>query len=104
AGELGHLVSSEVWAPTERAARACPDAHAPGLLVLRPQCMRRPMLGRRVPPATSRAPYHSGMVRIRLFAALREAAGVPEVEAKAAPLQAILDDLGDPSADAWRAR
>jgi sulfur-carrier protein len=42
-----------------------------------------------------RAPYHSGMVRIRLFAALREAAGVPEVEAGAAPLQAILDELGD---------
>ena len=35
------------------------------------------------------------MVRIRLFAALREAAGVPEVEAPAAPLQAILDELGD---------
>jgi len=35
------------------------------------------------------------MVRIRLFAALREAAGVPEVEASAAPLGAILDDLGD---------
>ena len=42
-----------------------------------------------------RAPYHSGMVRIRLFAALREAAGVAEVEATAAPLQAILDELGD---------
>jgi molybdopterin converting factor small subunit len=35
------------------------------------------------------------MVRIRLVAALREAAGVPEVEAPAAPLQAILDGLGD---------
>ena len=35
------------------------------------------------------------MVRIRLFAALREAAGVPEVEAPAAPLQAILDELGE---------
>ena len=43
----------------------------------------------------SRATYHSGMVRIRLFAALREAAGVPEVEAPAAPLQAILDELGE---------
>jgi molybdopterin synthase sulfur carrier subunit len=42
-----------------------------------------------------RAPYHSDMVRIRLFAALREAAGVAEVEARAAPLQAILDELGD---------
>jgi 4-hydroxyphenylpyruvate dioxygenase len=30
------------------------------------------------------------MVRIRLFAALREAAGVPEVEAPAAPLQAAV--------------
>ena len=35
------------------------------------------------------------MVRIRLFAALREAAGVAEVEAPAAPLQAILEELGD---------
>jgi molybdopterin converting factor small subunit len=35
------------------------------------------------------------MVRIRLFAALREAAGVSEVAAPAAPLQAILDELGD---------
>src|ERR671913_703090 len=45
--------------------------------------------------ANSRAPYHSDMVRIRLFAALREAAGVAEVEAPPAPLQAILDELGD---------
>jgi sulfur-carrier protein len=35
------------------------------------------------------------MVRIRLFAALREAAGVAEVEASPGPLQGILDDLGD---------
>ena len=35
------------------------------------------------------------MVRIRLFAALREAAGVPEVQVRAAPLQTILDELGD---------
>jgi len=34
------------------------------------------------------------MVRVRLFAALREAAGVAEVEAPAGPLQAILDGLG----------
>jgi hypothetical protein len=31
----------------------------------------------RGPRSDCRAPYHSGMVRIRLFAALREAAGVP---------------------------
>ncbi|HEV3503983.1 MAG TPA: MoaD/ThiS family protein [Actinomycetes bacterium] len=35
------------------------------------------------------------MVRIRLFAALREAAGAAEVEAAPGPLQAILDDLGE---------
>ena len=35
------------------------------------------------------------MVRVRLFAALREAAGVAEVEAPAAPLQTILEELGD---------
>jgi molybdopterin synthase sulfur carrier subunit len=34
------------------------------------------------------------MVRIRLFAALREAAGVAEVEAPPGPLQGILDELG----------
>ena len=43
------------------------------------------------------------MVRIRLFAALREAAGVPEVEAQAAPLQVILDDLGDRFGDRFAA-
>ena len=43
------------------------------------------------------------MVRIRLFAALREAAGVSEVEAPAAPLQAILDDLGDRFGDRFAA-
>ena len=35
------------------------------------------------------------MVRIRLFAALREAAGVAEVEVRPASLQAILSELGD---------
>jgi sulfur-carrier protein len=35
------------------------------------------------------------MVRIRLFAALREAAGVAEVEASPGPLQGILDELGE---------
>jgi sulfur-carrier protein len=35
------------------------------------------------------------MVRIRLFAALREAAGVAEVAARPGPLQGILDELGD---------
>jgi sulfur-carrier protein len=35
------------------------------------------------------------MVRIRLFAALREAAGVAEVEARPASLQAILSELGE---------
>src|SRR5829696_4624890 len=44
---------------------------------------------------TAAHPTIAGMVRIRLFAALREAAGVPEVEAPAAPLQAILEELGD---------
>jgi sulfur-carrier protein len=34
------------------------------------------------------------MVRIRLFAALREAAGVAEVEVPAGPLGAVLDGLG----------
>ncbi|HEY4725700.1 MAG TPA: MoaD/ThiS family protein [Actinomycetes bacterium] len=43
------------------------------------------------------------MVRIRLFAALREAAGVPEVVAVAAPLQAILDELGDRFGDRFAA-
>jgi sulfur-carrier protein len=43
------------------------------------------------------------MVRIRLFAALREAAGVPEVEASAAPLGAILDDLADRFGDRFAA-
>jgi sulfur-carrier protein len=42
-----------------------------------------------------RATYHSGMVRIRLFAALREAAGVAELEASPGPLEGILDELGD---------
>ena len=37
------------------------------------------------------------MVRIRLFAALREAAGVSEVETAPAPLQAILDELSSVS-------
>jgi molybdopterin synthase sulfur carrier subunit len=35
------------------------------------------------------------MVRVRLFAALREAAGVAELEAPSGPLDAILDALGD---------
>jgi sulfur-carrier protein len=35
------------------------------------------------------------MVRIRLFAALREAAGVAEVEVPAGPLGAVLDGLGE---------
>ena len=35
------------------------------------------------------------MVRVRLFAALREAAGVPEVEAPAGPLDCILAGLGE---------
>ncbi len=35
------------------------------------------------------------MVRIRLFAALREAAGVPELELPPGPLQGILEELGD---------
>jgi molybdopterin synthase sulfur carrier subunit len=43
------------------------------------------------------------MVRIRLFAALREAAGVAEVEAPPAPLQAILDELGDRFGDRFAA-
>ena len=43
------------------------------------------------------------MVRIRLFAALREAAGVPEVVTAAAPLQAILDELSDRFGDRFAA-
>ena len=35
------------------------------------------------------------MVRIRLFAALREAAGVSEVQVPAGPLEGILTGLGD---------
>jgi molybdopterin synthase sulfur carrier subunit len=35
------------------------------------------------------------MVRIRLFAALREAAGVPEVQVPAGPLEGILAGLGE---------
>ena len=35
------------------------------------------------------------MIRIRLFAALREAAGVAEVEAPAGPLEAVLEGLGE---------
>jgi sulfur-carrier protein len=46
-------------------------------------------------------------VRVRLFAALREAAGASEVEVVAAPLGAVLDGLraryGEPFADALRA-
>jgi sulfur-carrier protein len=43
------------------------------------------------------------MVRVRLFAALREAAGVAEVEAPAGPLDAILDALGDRFGDHFAA-
>jgi molybdopterin converting factor small subunit len=43
------------------------------------------------------------MVRIRLFAALREAAGVSEVEAPAGPLDGILAGLGDRFGDRFAA-
>jgi molybdopterin synthase sulfur carrier subunit len=43
------------------------------------------------------------MVRIRLFAALREAAGVPEVQAPAGPLEGILAGLGDRFGDRFAA-
>jgi sulfur-carrier protein len=42
------------------------------------------------------------MVRVRLFAALREAAGVPEVQAPAGPLEDILAGLGDRFGDRFR--
>jgi sulfur-carrier protein len=43
------------------------------------------------------------MVRIRLFAALREAAGVAEVAVPPGPLQGILDELGDRFGDRFAA-
>jgi sulfur-carrier protein len=43
------------------------------------------------------------MVRIRLFAALREAAGVAEVEARPGSLQGILDELGERFCDRFTA-
>jgi molybdopterin synthase sulfur carrier subunit len=43
------------------------------------------------------------MVRIRLFAALREAAGVPEVQVPAGPLEGILTGLGDRFGDHFAA-
>jgi molybdopterin converting factor small subunit len=43
------------------------------------------------------------MVRIRLFAALREAAGVPEVEVRPAPLGTILEELGERFGDRFAA-
>src|ERR671923_170415 len=43
------------------------------------------------------------MVQVRLFAALREAAGVPEVQVPAGPLDGILAGLGDRFGDRFAA-